>query len=35
MNYNLFMIKLQIAEITRQQEQKRLQYIDSIKHRSK
>lgn len=31
MNYNLFMIKLQIAEINRQREQQRLQYIDSIK----
>jgi hypothetical protein len=35
MNYKLFMIKLQLAEIARQQEQKRLQYIESIKHGSK
>jgi hypothetical protein len=35
MNYNLFMIKLQIAQINKQQEQNRLQYIESIKHGSK
>jgi len=31
MNYNLFMIKLQIAEINRQQKQKQQAYIESLK----
>ena len=31
MNYNLFMIKLQIAESNRQQKQKQQAYIESIK----
>lgn len=32
MNHKLFTLKLQITEINRQQEQKRLQYIESIKN---
>ena len=35
MNHKLFMLKLQIAETNRQLEQKRLQYIESIKQGSK
>ena len=31
MNYNILMIKLQIAEINRQRELKRLAYIQSLK----
>jgi len=31
MNYNIFMIKLQVAQINRQREQQRLAYIESIK----
>jgi hypothetical protein len=35
MNHNIFMLKLQLAEIARQNEQKRLQYIESIKQGAK
>jgi hypothetical protein len=35
MNFNIVVIKLQLAQIARQQEQKRLQYIQSIKQGSK
>lgn len=35
MNYNIFVIKLQLLNIARQQQQKRVQYIQSIKQGSK
>lgn len=35
MNYNLFMIQLKLAQIARQEREKRLQYVASIKNGSK
>ena len=31
MNYNIFMLKLQIADMARQNKQKQLEYVESIR----